>query len=80
MRYAIILALLLTACTEGADYPRLLPTEQLLSPPDVPDHAVAASPAAVEEDALSRAEALRARAKALQGPVVDPSLRRRAGL
>ncbi len=72
---------MLTACTRDAAYPRLLPTEQLLGPPDLPAHAGAASdtPAAVEDATLSRAEALRARAEALRGPVVDPSLRQRAG-
>ncbi len=81
----IIPVLGLAACTEfpqvdaalspndpGADYPELLPFEQLESgqaPPSLTDS---------DDDALrARAEALRARVGGLRGPVIDPDTRDR---
>ncbi|WP_022708274.1 hypothetical protein [Paracoccus zeaxanthinifaciens] len=80
MRYAPALLLLLAACSEGGDFPRLLPTDQILAEPDLPAHAepVAAAPEQVEERAEARAAALRARADALRGPVVEDDIRARA--
>ncbi|MBM3604293.1 MAG: hypothetical protein FJX25_05925 [Alphaproteobacteria bacterium] len=77
---ALSLALLLTACGKPDDFPRLLPTAQILAEPALPVHATVAAtePDAVEAAENRRAEALRARARELQGPVVDPVLRRRA--
>ena len=78
---ALILTLLIAACSEGGEFPALLPTDQVLAEPALPAHATAgrADPAPVEGATLARAEALRARAAALQRPVVDPDLRARAG-
>lgn len=80
MRYATILAalplpvLLLTACADG-DYPALLPTEQVLAEPTLPDSQ--ADPVATAAEAGGRADALRARADALRGPVIEPGIARR---
>ncbi|WP_415639305.1 hypothetical protein [Paracoccus nototheniae] len=80
---ALILMLMLAACSEGADsdYPALMPTDQILAEPALPAHvgAVRTDAGPVEAATLSRAEALRARARALSGPVVGDDLRRRAG-
>lgn len=68
-------AVFLSGCTGASDpYPRLLPTDQILAEPVLPDHApdAAASPAAVDAEAQARAAALRARAEALRGPVIEP--------
>lgn len=75
-RLALPLLMTLAACGSQGDYPALLPTSQLLADPDVPVHAQAAlsDPAPVETVANARADALRARAAALKGPVVDPAL------
>lgn len=65
----------LAGCGNAADpYPRLLPTDQILAEPTLPDHApvAAASPAAVEAEAEARAADLRRRADALRGPVIEP--------
>ena len=79
-RLALILVAALAACGGDGDYPELLPTSQLLAEPVVPVHAqaAAADPAPVEAATASRAEALRARARALQGPVVPEELHRAA--
>ena len=82
MKHALtIFALMLSACAGTQDYPRLLPTDQILAPPALPAHArdAAADPAPLVSAASARADALRARAEALRGPVVDPALRKRAG-
>ncbi|QBX35051.1 hypothetical protein E4191_10300 [Paracoccus liaowanqingii] len=78
---ALTLVLLIAACSEGGEFPALLPTDRLLAEPALPAHAVAAraDPAPLEAATLARAEALQARAAALQRPVVDPALRARAG-
>ena len=80
MRYAPALLLLLAACSDGDDYPRLLPTNQILAEPVLPAHAapVADAPEAVAAQADARAAALRARADALRGPVVEDDIRARA--
>ncbi|WP_378943125.1 hypothetical protein [Paracoccus sp. R86501] len=80
LRLALILVATLAACGGEGDYPELLPTSQLLAEPAVPVHAqtAVADPAPVEAATISRAEALRARARALQGPVVPEELRRAA--
>ncbi|WP_207099532.1 hypothetical protein [Paracoccus shandongensis] len=83
MKHALTLiacAALLSGCGNEADpYPRLLPTDQILAEPTLPDHApdAAASPAAVDAQAKARAEALRQRADALRGPVIEPEARSR---
>lgn len=85
MKHALILiaaAVSLAACVENTDrYPRLLPTDQVLAEPTLPDHApeAAASPDAVDAEAESRAEALRRRAEALRGPVIEPGVLERMG-
>lgn len=68
---SLIFALgLLTACNGGPDYPSLMPTDDLLREPDLPAHAGA--PTESPEAALTaRADALRARAEALSGPVIE---------
>ncbi|TBN43775.1 hypothetical protein EYE42_01170 [Paracoccus subflavus] len=59
--------------SEGDDYPRLLPTDVILAEPVLPDHAPAATaPGAVRADTAARADALRQRADALRGPVIEP--------
>lgn len=65
---------ILSACTgESGPYPRLLPTDRILAEPVLPDHVPdAASPAAVDARAQARADALRQRADALRGPVIEP--------
>lgn len=81
MKYVLLVCILmLSACGGMSEYPRLLPTDRILAEPALPDHArqSAADPAPAEAVARDRADALRARADALRGPVVDPELRRRA--
>lgn len=78
MKHALTLiacAALLSGC-DGKDdpYPRLLPTDQILAEPTLPDHApeAATSPATVDAEAEARAAELRRRADALRGPVIEP--------
>ncbi|WP_304617251.1 hypothetical protein [Paracoccus sp. (in: a-proteobacteria)] len=77
----LCLAALTAACAERGEYPRLLPTAEVLAEPALPAHAApAATPegaARTEADTLSRAEALLRRAGGLRGPVIEPSLRDR---
>ncbi|ODT59610.1 MULTISPECIES: hypothetical protein [Paracoccus] len=81
MKHALSLVLTLAACAEGQGYPALLPTDRILAEPALPAHATAArtDPAPFRAASSARADALRARADALRGPVVDPALRERAG-
>lgn len=81
MKHALTLAAacaaFLSGCTGASDpYPRLLPTDQILAEPALPDHApdAVASSAAVDAEAQGRAAALRARAEALRGPVIEPEI------
>lgn len=78
---ALLCALLsLTACGRQEDgYPELLPTDRILAEPTLPAHAgaAAASPAQVDAEAEARAAALRRRADALRGPVIEPAIRDR---
>ncbi|MTE01364.1 hypothetical protein GIY56_13825 [Paracoccus sp. YIM 132242] len=68
----IACAALLSGCGDEP-YPSLLPTDRILAEPVLPDHAPAAtSPAAVDAEAEARAAALRRRADALRGPVIEP--------
>ena len=61
---------LLAGCGNAADpYPRLLPTDQILAEPALPDYT---PQAAVDAEAETRADALRRRADALRGPVIEP--------
>lgn len=72
---AAALALALAGCggDDAGRFPALLPTQQILAEPVLPEHAApaAASPAPTEAEAASRAEALRRRAGALSGPVIE---------
>lgn len=84
MKHAHILAALcaiaaLSACERnGAGYPRLLPTDQLLAEPALPAHATETGPRAAPTEALeTRADALRRRADGLRRPVIDPASRAR---
>lgn len=76
MRHVLIisLAVALSACAGESDpYPRLLPTDQILAEPTLPDHAPqAASSVAVDAQVQARADALRRRADTLRGPVIEP--------
>lgn len=76
---ALCAACALSACAGGQDdYPRLLPTEQVLAEPALPAHAATvAADAPPEAAVVARAEALRARADALRGPVIEPGTRAR---
>ncbi|MDO5648024.1 hypothetical protein [Paracoccus sp. (in: a-proteobacteria)] len=75
----MIIILILAGCADRGDYPALLPTDQVLAAPVVPVHArpAAADPAPVVAAATSRADAVRARADRLRGPVIDPATRAR---
>lgn len=81
MKHAHILAALcaiaaLSACERnGADYPQLLPTDQLLAEPALPAHATETG--AQTEALETRADALRRRADGLRRPVIDPASRAR---
>ena len=71
-------AALTAACTQDAgDYPRLLPTAQVLAEPVLPEHAAPAAqdPAPVTTGIANRADALRARAGTLRRPVIEPDFR-----
>ena len=73
----ILAALALAGCGDAVgDYPALMPTDQLLAEPALPDHVpdAARSPAAVEAQAQTRAADLRRRAEALRGPVIEPDI------
>lgn len=64
---------LLAACGNHAGtYPELQPTAQMLTPPDLPAGSAAGSET---EQIEARAAALRARAKALQNPVIPAPAR-----
>lgn len=81
MQHVIILAPLLLAipllagCAGGGDYPALLPTDQVLAEPSLPD--APADPGQVTAETSARADALNARAEALRGPVIEPETARR---
>lgn len=71
-------AAFLAACsTDTQSYPRLLPTDQILAEPVLPDHAPQSASSDVEAEAQARADALRRRADALRGPVIEPDTLRR---
>lgn len=72
-RAAPALCLVLAACGADADYPALMPLDQLLAEPA----PAATTPAAVQADLSTRAAALSARAQTLRGPVIDPATRAR---
>jgi hypothetical protein len=79
--FALLLScLVLSACgRDGDDYPRLLPTDVIMAEPAVPGHAIDAtqSQAIAEAPAQDKAQALRRRADALRGPVIEPDQRAR---
>ncbi|MCQ0969924.1 hypothetical protein MLD63_05730 [Paracoccus sp. TK19116] len=78
MRTALPLTLLLAACAaDDQAYPRLLPTDEILAEPVLPDHAAGASsaPEPVEDDLERRGSGLRDRANALRRPVIEPEFR-----
>lgn len=67
------LCLGLTACSGvDDDYPQLLPMDQILTDP-----TPVSDPVAVQAQLGGGAAALRARAAALRGPVIDPATRAR---
>ncbi len=71
---ALMLLGTLAACGGARDdYPALVPMEQLLAAPAAPTHASAAiaDPVATQGSLDGEAAALRARADALRGPVID---------
>lgn len=76
---AAVLPSLMACGQDDATYPALLPTAQILAEPRLPDHAApaATAPDAVDAEAAARAEALRRRAEALRGPVIDAGTRAR---
>lgn len=80
-RHLPLIALICLSACAGQDdgYPSLLPTERILAEPALPDHAgpATASPAAIDAEAEARAAALRRRAEALRGPVIEPDIRAR---
>lgn len=72
-----LLALAGCAGDEG-EWPRLLPTDAVLAEPALPPHArPASSPAPIGAEVAARAAALRRRAEALGGPVIEPEARER---
>lgn len=83
MRYLSPLAVLcalpvLAACDGGTDpYPSLLPTEQILAEPTLPDDAgvAATGPEGVDAELAARASGLQGRAGGLRRPVIEPELR-----
>lgn len=76
---ALALAMLAGCGDGGDDYPKLMPTDQVLAPPALPGHAADAA-----RDPTSVSDALNARSQALAGragvtPVAnDADLQRRA--
>lgn len=76
---ALAILLFVAACGGHDGYPALLPTDRILAEPTLPDHAgpAADSPDAIDAATESRAEALRRRAAALQGPVIEPAAKAR---
>ncbi|WP_411958169.1 hypothetical protein [Paracoccus homiensis] len=70
-----LLCLILAACAADDGYPDLRPTAEMLAPPQLTPEENA--PATTRQTAESRADALRARADALRGPVIEPELRQR---
>ena len=78
IRLFLPLLVLLAACADDSEnYPRLLPTAQILAEPVLPDHVGSAAdqPMAVASDLESRAGGLRGRAEDLRGPVIEPEFR-----
>lgn len=79
--FLIVLALIPLAACDGdqSAYPKLLPTNEILAEPRLPDHATPAtsSPVIVDAETNARAEALRRRAAALQADVIDAETRDR---
>lgn len=77
---ALILPFLVSACGDaGADYPALVPVGIILAEPTLSPATAeaAADPAAAATPVRNRADALRARATALRGPVIEPAIRTR---
>lgn len=78
-RFQILPALLALSGTLAAcggprdDYPTLVPMEQLLATPEIPEHAATAmaDPAPTQGGLDNQAATLRARADALRRPVID---------
>ena len=76
-----VLCFAAVACTDGSgDYPRLLPTEQILAEPALPDHAGPATSSAdpVRDTVEAQGAATRSRADAIPDPVDDGALAARA--
>ncbi|MDB6178561.1 hypothetical protein PAF17_13750 [Paracoccus sp. Z330] len=70
----------LMAChSGGVDYPDLLPTQQILAEPTLPDHSgnAATTPDQETADAMARADSLRRKAESLSTPVIEPGTRAR---
>lgn len=78
----IACAALIAGCDSRQDpYPSLMPTDRLLAEPTLPDHAAdaALSPDPGDARIQGHADALRRRAEALRGPVIEPEIRSRLG-
>jgi hypothetical protein len=72
---------LLAGCTDGSeDYPRLLPTQQILAEPTLPDHAepAATSDAPVRNAVEGQGAATRNAPDAIPDPVDEAALNARA--
>lgn len=76
----LLLALVAGCDRSDGDYPRLLPTQQVLAEPVLSENAgpAAVSPDPVRGSVESRAAALRNRAAAIPDPVDDAALAARA--
>ena len=77
---ALLAALALSACHNGAvDYPKLLPTQQILAEPTLPEHSgeAAQDPDSTQAETVARAEALRRKAEAMNAPVIEPATKAR---
>lgn len=77
LRLATLVLIAATAgCTEPRDdYPQLMPTDQLLAPPELPEAGL--DPQATRAATSAEGDALRARAEALKTPVIEPETKRR---
>ena len=80
LRLAPCLTLIfVAACTDGSgDYPRLLPTQQILAEPTLPDHAGTLDGDVLRDRVQAQGKATRARGDAIPDPVDGAALAARA--